>query len=332
MYKVIPLTEEDLPEIRSFLNGVFGSPENHPPFQTETMRWKAFAPHPFWTGSRSYGVKHQGKLIAHGVLLPLRFLTAASELSVNCVIDWAADPKVGGGGVAIYMELAKLTQLQIGIGGSEMARAALPRMRFKVHQNVGLFERRERIIKHHLTSAPGDWKTPLRIGRDVLRNVRQERVNTESSLSARRVKAFSGESSVPMPAPYDAACSARTPAFLDYMLQCPVAAIEAYVFEKGGKPVGYCVLGRVKNSCRIADLWIEDHQWAPALALAAKLARADHATTSILIAGSTPVLRTVLAQQGFRLLYEMPLFLRGTPTPDGAVYLSLLDNDAFYLQ
>lgn len=295
------------------------------------MRWKAFAPHPFWSGSRSYGVRHQGQLIAHGVLLPLRFLTPDSVLSVNCIIDWAADPTVRGGGVAIYQELAKLTALQIGIGGSEMARATLRRMRFKVHQNVGFYERRERIVKHHLTATPRDWKTPLRLGRDMWRNLQRGNLSSHSTLTARRVNAFSVEPGLPMPRPGDGTCSARTPAFLDYMLQCPVAAMEGHVFESAGRLAGYCVLSRLKNSCRIADLWIEDHQWGAAIGLAVQLARANPETTSIVAAGSTPPLRAALEQQGFRLADDMPLFLRGMPTPGGPVHVGLLENDAFYL-
>jgi hypothetical protein len=331
MYEVIPLREVDLPAIRSFLLRVFGLPESHPPFLAETLRWKAFAPHPFWTGSRSYGVMHQGQLIAHGVLLPLHFLAPAGELTVNVIIDWAADPKLRGGGVAVYQELAKLTVLQIGIGGSDAARTTLPRMRFRVHQNVGLYERRERAVKHHLTAAPLDWKMPLRLGRDVWRNLQRGDQPSMSSLSARRIVSFAAQPGVPMPHSEGGICSARTPAFLDYMLQCPIAIMEAYVIENAGKLAGYCVLSRVRNSCRIADLWIEDNHWDAATALAVRLARHDSGTTSILAAGSLPFLRAALEQQGFRLTDDMPLFLRGSPPPIGPIHVSLLDNDIFYL-
>jgi hypothetical protein len=335
MFDVTALAETDLVEASRFLRAVFGEVENYPPFQLAALRWKGFDAHPFAAAPRSFGVWHEQRLIGHGTVAALRFLTAAGEVTAHCVIDWAADPNTRGSGVAIYQKLFKMTAMQIGVGGSDDTRAMLPRMRMRVQQNIGVYERRERVLAHHL-STRRDWKTPARIARDVGRNLRRPGLTEPRDISARRVATFSEEADVPMPSPGAGVCSERTAAFLDFALRCPVARMEGYVFEAQGASVGYCVLSRVGTSCRIADLWIEAAgdagRWSQAFALAVQLATADAATASILAGGSTAFLRGVLEAQGFRLRSEEPLFVRGSGVEAGAeIHFGFLDYDAYYL-
>jgi hypothetical protein len=335
MFDVTALAETDLGEAGRFLKAVFGEVENYPPFQREALRWKGFDAHPFAEPPRSFGVWREQRLIGHGTVAPLRFLTSAGEVTAHCVIDWAADPNTRGSGVAIYQKLYKLTAMQIGIGGSDDTRAMLPRMRMRVHQNIGVYERRERVLAHHLSTRV-DWKTPARIGRDLWRNLRAPGLTEARDISARRVASFSGEATVPMPSPGAGVCSERTPALLDYALRCPVARMEGYVLEAQGAGIGYCVLSRVGTSCRIADLWIEPARdtarWSQAVGLAVQLAVADRSTASVLSAGSTAFLRGVLESQGFRMQSDQPLFVRGSGVETGAeIHFGFLDYDAYYL-
>jgi len=335
MFDVTALAETDLAEAGRFLRAVFGEVEDYPPFQMEALRWQAFDMHPFAAAPRSFGVWHEARLIGHGTLAPLRFLTPVGEVTAHCVIDWAADPNTRGSGVAIYQALAKRTAMQIGIGGSDDTRAMLPRMRMRVHQTIGVYERRERVLAHHL-STRRDWKTPARIARDAWRNLQRPGLVETRDLTARRITAFSEEAAMPMPSPGGGVCSERTPAFLDYALQCPAARMEGYVFEAQGEPAGYCVLSRVGTSCRVADLWVEPAgdaiRWSQAMALAVRLAMTDGATASILATGSTAFLRGVLESQGFRLQSDQPLFVRGAGVEAGSeIHFGFLDYDAYYL-
>jgi hypothetical protein len=335
MFDVTALAATDLAEAGRFLRAVFGEVEDYPPFQLAALRWKGFDPHPFAAAPRSFGVWHEQRLIGHGTVAPLRFLTAAGEVTAHCVIDWAADPNTRGSGVAIYQKLSKLTAMQIGIGGSDDTRAMLPRMRMRVHQNIGVYERRERVLAHHLATQR-DWKTPARIARDMWRNLRRPSLIEPRDLTARRVSTFSEQADVPMPSQGAGVCSERTPAFLDYALCCPVARMEGYVFEAKGMSIGYCVLSRVGTSCRIADLWIEPARdaarWSQAFALAVQLAIADKSTASVIASGSTAFLRSVLESQGFRLRSDEPLFVRGSGVEAGAeIHFGFLDYDAYYL-
>jgi len=335
MFDVTALAETDLAEAGRFLRAVFGEVENYPPFQPDALRWKAFDSHPFAVAPRSFGVWHEQRLIGHGTLAPLRFLTPAGEVTAHCVIDWAADPNTRGSGVAIYQALAKRTAMQIGIGGSDDTRAMLPRMRMRVHQTIGVYERRDRVLAHHLSTRQ-DWKTPARIARDVWRNLQRPGLVETRDLTARRITTFSEEAAVPMPSPDGGVCSERTPAFLDFALRCPAARMEGYVFEAQGAPAGYCVLSRVGTSCRIADLWVEPARdparWSQATVLAVRLAMTDGATASILAAGSTAFLRGVLESQGFRLQSDEPLFVRGSGVEAGSeIHFGFLDYDAYYL-
>jgi hypothetical protein len=335
MFEVTALAEADLGEAGRFLRTVFDVPEDYPPFGLEALRWKAFDPHPLAEGSRSHGVWHQGRLIGHGLLAPVRLLTPQAEVSAHCVLDWAADPDTRGSGVAIYQALAKRTDVQIGIGGSDLARALLPRMHLRVHQTIGLYERRDRVVEHHRAAAL-NWKTPLRMARDAWRNAGRPHLAAPGDLTARRVWSFPEEAAARMPRPAGGVCSVRTPALLNYALRCPVARMEGYILEAGVAPAGYLVLSRVGTSCRIADLWVEPARdagrWARAVALAVRLATADAGTASLLAAGSTGFLRGVLESQGFRLQSDQPLFVRGSGLETGAeVHMSFLDSDAYYL-
>ncbi len=330
MYEIRTLEESQIPELTAFLTRVFDMPATSRSVQPALLRWKMFEPHPFWPGPRSYAAWHEGRIVAHGCLLPYLYRYNGGEARAQVIIDWAADPTVRGGGVLIYQALAKLTDIQIGIGGSDDARKALPRMRFETRQTVGTYMRLQNPLKNQPSSAPLDWKTPLRIGRDVLRQVQQGGLGDTGSLQARAVTEF--DESVPMPQPGENVISVRTPALLNYALRCPNTEIEGYVLESGGTAAGYCVLARVGTTCRIADLWI-DGQWSEAVSLAAQLAARKPCGSVAMNASVTPV-RRALEQQGFRLLVEWPLFVKDPAKKLPAnreIHVSMLDNDAFYL-
>lgn len=337
MLEVRPLEPSHLGELAEFLCRVFEMPAGARSVHPELMRWKAFDPHPFWTGPRGRGFAAwlDGRIVAHGCAVPLRYRHSGGEISCHCVIDWAADPQVArGGGVLVYQTLAKVAEIQIGIGGSDAAVKTLPRMRFVTRQQTGAYRRLQNPLLHQMTRAT-DWKTPLRLGRDVLRQMGQAQVGSAGTLRARAVTEFPENASIPMPEPGPTAgvVSVRTPAFLNYVLRCPNTVVEGYILETTEAPAGYCIISRVGQEARIADLWAADGFLDAAVGLATRLA-ASKRCGSVTINASTRAMRDAVQKHGFRLEIERPLFVKdpGNRLPAAEeVHFSMLDNDAFFL-
>ena len=99
-------------------------------FQPDVLRWKCFAPHPFWEGSRGYALRYKGAMAAFGCLVPSRFLTGSATVASCNMIDWAASKAVPGAGAMLYRHIQSLTGTMINIGGTEDARNLLPRIGF----------------------------------------------------------------------------------------------------------------------------------------------------------------------------------------------------------
>jgi len=336
--RVTTLEEADLPELERFLLTVFQLAPGHRPFRLDALRWKAFGAHPLAAGSRSYIVRYGGTIIGHGMMIPLRFRGVAESLTAQCIVDWAADPAMGGGGVLVYRHLAKLADVQIGIGGSDEGQKTIQRLGFRMQQRMYSFEWIVRPWAWRTQSGQQDWKTPLRIGRDWWRH-RRGLTAAPRGLTARRVERFAEAGPLPVP---DAAVvgglvSERSAGSLNHALLCPIARMEAHLIIRQSETAGYFVLSRVGAECRIADLWIRSEageDWAAGAVVAAQTAAQDPVTAAVFTAVSTARVRAAFEQAGFRATGEHPVFLLdpGRRIAEGQeILLSMLDNDAFYL-
>ncbi len=239
--EIVAIQESELADVQRFLFSIYDLPPGHRPFRLDALRWKAFDPHPEHPGSRSFVVRHENRIVAHGILSPLRFRGSDLDLSAHCLIDWAADPSVPGAGVVVYRHLAGSADVQIAIGGSDDARKMLPLLAFRSKQQLRSYRLITSAWKYHLGSGRKDWKTPLRFGRDWARsrNVRMKR--NSSGIEASRIDRFDEGSAIPLPDPRIARCivSARTTASLNHALRCPIAGMEAYLLMRSSETLGY---------------------------------------------------------------------------------------------
>jgi hypothetical protein len=343
VFEVRPLEPDQMEELIAFLCRVFLMPREARSVQPSLLRWKGFDPHPFWPAergaSRTFAAWNKGQIVSTGCLTPLLYRYDGITVSGHGIIDWAADRKVPGGGVLIYQTLLKLTDVQVGIGGSDDAVRVMPKMRFDTRQTIGTYRRLSNPLLREDT--PKDWKTPARLGRDLLRRASQGPLSGAGRLTARKVGSFGGllGKEIPMPEGIsgDRIVSVRTPELLDYMLQCPTARMEGYVIDDEWRPRGYCILSRVGMEARIADLWIQagpEAGWREAVSLATELAESQ-ACGSVTTRASAPTeLRAALVEQGYRLEGESPFFVKDPQKklpPGVEVQFSMIDNDAAYL-
>lgn len=286
-------------------------------FQADVLRWKCFAQHPFWEGSRGYALRSKGNVAAFGCVVPCRFKTESGSVAGCNVIDWAASKTVPGAGVMLYRHIQGLTGVMINIGGTEGARRVLPTIGFTARGELHHYTRVLRPWHHLRQSGRMDWKTPLRLARDVLA--------ARSPVKVRRMDAD--------PAATQPVVCARTPELLAYVLGCPAAMVEEHAFDGG-----VFLLSRVGKQCRIADLWMQSsrpHDWAAAYTAAAAAASTDPNTTEVTIGASHPLQIEALRQAGYRQAHAEPVFVRdpGHLLGDRSdLALSFLENDAFFWQ
>src|ERR1700722_7843680 len=98
-------TPEEMSELTEFLLGVFHLSSDAPFIQPEMLRWKYFSPRPDWTGTRSYVLRSEGRIFAHGCVAPVAFRLPAGVVSGMRVIDWAGGRQAPAAGVRIMRQL-----------------------------------------------------------------------------------------------------------------------------------------------------------------------------------------------------------------------------------
>jgi hypothetical protein len=265
-----------------------------------------------------------GEIAAHGCAVPSRFLHAGGSALMVCVVDWAASKALPGGGALVYHHIGKLADGLIGVGGSDDAQRVLPRMGFKVLQQLDTSARVLRPLGHFLSTPNRTWKDAAKLARNLWRHATGAHTPV-GPWRKRRVEQFDATAPLPQPGLVSPAVCYRDAALLNYYLACPAARMEGYLLERDGVPAGYLILAAIQGDCRIADLWVQSPDpadWAAAL----ELACAGRPENRISVAG--------IAASGFHLIGRQPVFVkdpRRSFPPDLHVALAMADNDAFYL-
>ncbi len=309
-------------------------------FRPDVLRWKAFHPHPLWSGPRSYVVRAGDRIVAHGCLVPSEVLTGAEPLRGARIVDWAANRAFPGTGSRIFNGILQLLDVVFAVGGSQDTLRILPLIGFKKTQSGARYGRVIRPLRRWRMSGDRSWKGPARAARDLLRIVKPAH-SAGAEWSIRRVQQFD-ETAAPVmpqaPGPDNFMPCRRTPALLNYLLACPAAAVEGYLLFRGGHMAGYAVLCRLGQECRLAEVWVaspDKGEWADAYAVAAKAAAGAPQTTTLIARAFSPVLSASLEAAGFRTIVAEPLFRKErqpkTWPDDRPVELGMLDDDDFYL-
>lgn len=322
--------ESDLPEITALLHRVFGTDETHLAFQPEPMRWKYFAPHPFWQGTRMYILRSAGEIAACAGIIPFPLRTPSGKtVSAAVVIDWAAGRTLPGSGVIVFRSLQRLVDVLMGIGGSDKAQDMIPKLGFEVRGHMDRGWSVTNPLRYAAGPRPLDWKTPLRVGRDYLH---RRRFPHAGEWSMRPVKRFDAAAAAVMPASPDAVVCQRTPELLNYFLDCPAAVMHGYLLYRENRPAGYCVISVAADSARIAEIWV-DSGWDGAYALALRTAASLDGVAEVVASASFAPEIAAMRHCGLRFAIPDPIFLKD---PDGklprqaALAVGFLITDGFF--
>lgn len=341
---LVPTAKEDLPELTEFLLGVFHAAPGAPFVAPAMLEWKYFTPRPDWNGSRSYVMRSEGRIVAHGCVVPVTYrLPAAPAGSAPAVsgmriIDWAGGRQLPAAGVRVMRALAALSDTVVAVGGSADALRVFPKMGFQHCGDVHVFARVVRPWRQFRSDPyPREWKAPLRLGRSTLLSMRNLPA-APAGWRCDRVPAF--DSSVCTALQFDApdfTSVERTPALLNYMLACPGAAFSGFLLRERDRVRGYFLLCHVAGQTRIVDIHIDSaavSDWRAAFSLATRQAADDPATCEILAVSAIPQGIAALQNCGYRFCRLDPIFLldprrrlAGAPP----VNLDLLVGDEAYL-
>jgi hypothetical protein len=332
--QIAPICQADVVEVSCFLRKTFGCDDQWAPFRPDVLSWKALAPHPLWDGSRGYAIRRQGEIVAYGCAVPTRFVLEDRSALVACVVDWAANKAMPGGGVAIYNHIAKFTDGLIGVGGSDDAHRVVKRMGFGQRQEFEISARVMMPVRKFLRTPGKNWRDAARLGRNLWRGMRSVR-GSIAGWTARRVQRFDAnlEAVLPRANLVSKTICQRSEGLLNYMLLCPAVHMEGYVVEQAGVAKGYFLLAFTQGECRIAELWVaspEEKDWLSALLLAVE----GRDVIQVSIGSGTGLSRTVASSAGFHVIARLPVYVKDPkamlPTDLDAA-MSMLDTDAFYL-
>lgn len=331
----LPLEQEALAQ---FLISVFHARPDTPFVDPKLVWWKYFEPCVDWNGPRSIVLKQEGKIVAHGGIFPVTFLTKNREVTGIHLIDWAASPSAPGAGVLLLRKLASLTDTFLTVGGSRQTRQILPKIGFKHRRDLKIYARVVRPWDQFRTSAFEGWKTPIRLARNVLWSL-PSLPSIPAEWSAVQIPRF--DESV-LPVLTERTTGEFTPCkrslgMLNYMLRCPGAAFSAFQLLKGKKLFGYFILSWVGRQCRVADMLLNSHvlaDWRAAHSVATRIAAENPETCEVEAASSIQLASDAILQNGFHLRERCPIFLcdaKGLLAEASPLHINLLDGEGSYL-
>jgi hypothetical protein len=323
--------------VAEFLRTTFQADAELLSFRPDVLQWKYFSDHPDWHRDRSYVVKNDDGIVAHGGVWPLRLKKAGADVDVIHLIDWAASRAAVGSGLLLLKKLAAITDVLLTIGGSSDTRSILTKIGYR---RVGELKLHARVVRPWLqfrNASNFNWKAPLRLLRNVTWSL-GTLPRPPKDWEATRVSQFdSSLESILNGSVADVFTSQRTTAGLNRMLSCPAAEFSAFVLHRSKRPSGYFLLAQVGKQTRIVDLRVDSNDaptWMAACSLAA-LTAAEIPDTAEIVAGfSLDIVNEAFAHVGFLSRGSLPVYCYDPKKVLGTepvLDLSMLDGDLCFI-
>ncbi|MFZ0537987.1 MAG: hypothetical protein WAM47_14035 [Candidatus Sulfotelmatobacter sp.] len=320
-----------------FLRATFRADLELLSFRPDVFQWKYFSDHPDWHRDRSYVLRNEDGIVAHGGVWPLRLKKPGADVDAIHLIDWAASRTVVGSGLLLLKNVSAITNVLLTIGGSSDTRSILTKIGYRQVGEVKLHARVVRPWLQYRDTPHFNWKAPLRL----LRNASWSLATLPASprdWEVTRISQFdSSLESILNGTAVDFFTSQRTIAGLNRMLSCPAVVFSAFVLHHSKRPCGYFLLAQVGKQTRIVDLRVDRNDaptWMVACSLATLTAAKLPETAEIVAGFSIDVMNEAFAQTGFRPRGSLPVYcydpkkvLGNEPILD----LSMLDGDLCFI-
>lgn len=330
-------TPQDAPAVAAFLQRIFDIDPGLPLIAPRHLYWKCWEPRADWPGSRGYVMARESEIVAHGTVVPLSCVHGRQRLRMIHLIDWAADPKWVGIGVAILNRIAQMVDAVVCVGGSEMTQKVLPAFGFETRGKVTQFALPVRPWRQ-LREEKRSLRTAARFARGLLWWSQAPSARTRGWTASRIAPETLASTAIRWPRPVEeSALFERTAETMAYFLKCPAASMELYSVAKEGSGRGYFLLAYAPAQARIVDFYVDSgdrEDWRVLIHLAVREARRNPAVAEVASVGSDPATRQALVDCGFhaRGHSTMRLLTReGVEFPDRPIRFHMIDSDAAYL-
>jgi hypothetical protein len=327
-----PSSPQDAPRIAEFLEKAFSTGPGDAIVRPDHMHWKYWEPRADWPGSRSFHLHREGVIVAHGAPWPVPVHTPSGAVLRGAqVLDWAADPSTPGAGLSLMKNIApELVDVIFALGGSEATRKVLPAFGFKPFNEVWSFARPLRPFAQIATHQYRDWKSPVRLLRNVawsLKSTTPSRGWSSRPIEANQISSWPETSN-------GITTLGRDAARFEYFAKCNLIQSQLFLVEREGREAGYFYLVFTPGQARIADAWAADPQkWKEVYALAIAAALTHPGANEITAIAGLDSSQRALEQCGFvrrgteRLMIYDP---KKTLDPSARLHFQMIDNDAFF--
>jgi hypothetical protein len=326
----------DLAALAQFLIRVYNFDPSDHHAGLDLLEWKYLRPQPEVEGNRSYLLEKNGQILAHCGICPVTFhLPNASSVSSVTMMDWAADPLVPGIGIRLFRYLMEMAPTSFVIGGAPPTRMIVPRIGFQLVGNAPTYSAWLRPWSEFRTR-PLTGRSTLRLVHGLTHPARPRKLRT-ADWNFDPVNQFD-DSILPLltSAKRTWTFCQRTLVGLNHLLQCPRPRMQGFLLQRGGRLIGYFIIGVADWEARLLDLVVdsEDAQdWSRACALVTKAAKLNPEVCRIRTLAAFPTLRQALESNGYWRQYREPIMLHDPlHSLDHAfpVSFQFLDGDSGY--
>jgi hypothetical protein len=327
---------EDAGAVSLFLQRIFEMSPQSSVVEPRHLHWKNWEERADWPGSRGYVMINQDEIVAHGTVVPISARSGERQSKMVYLIDWAAESKSVGSGVALLKSIGRFVDTIMIAGGSEMTQKILPALGFKPCGQVHRFARPLRPLRR-LSGQKFGWRLCAQFARSLVWTLQapSERV---PGWEARRIMPDDlAASAIPWPKPARGVMLfERTPDLIGYYLRCPAVPMEFYVVEKEGSARGYFLLAFDPSQARLVDFWIDSpdpRDWRTLVQLAVRQAEHNQNVAEVVSLASDPAGSQALLDSGFHDRGSAPLSLLACnkkELPDMPICFRMLDSDTAY--
>ena len=328
-------TPSDAQALSALLTTVFDPLSSNPGWAEQAMFWKYWSPHPFWSGSRSYVLENEGRILAHGAVVPQWGRWKESRFRLVHLIDWAATPGFPGVGASLFRRVLQLADAGFVVGGSDMTQHILPSLGFRDVGKATRYARPLHSLRRLTRASQRSWRTLAQFARSLL-----WAAQAPGTIGSNwELKAVSVDSSIELPLPPESTpvvCFERTPEVLTYLASSPLMQTRIFEVEEHSKKRGYFLLATVPGQVRIADSWLDSSspsEWCNLYLMAAGYARECSEAAEVVTVVSDDLRRQALQEAGFHSRGDYPIrFFTKNPGLQAvsALRCEMIDSDAAY--
>lgn len=279
-------------------------------FAAPHLHWRYWSRWGATSLARSHVLVKNHRIIAHAGALPLTCRAGGRALTLLHPFDWMSDPEAIGSGARLLLELARLVDGLIIVGGSEMTQRIAAPLGFRTLGEVSRYA------------------APLSPGAALDRDP-----NISISLTPRPSEEdCRGTDPVAPWLAFD-----RTPERLADYLSCPTAAMAVYTVWRRDERLGGFLMSFVPGQARVAASWStssRDHDRVLLARLARGQAKEHPGVDEVVCMTNDLAEQRALLAAGFELEGSVPLFLRTSARElDGEAQLrfQMLDGDVAFL-